>query len=165
MKEVIYLSGYPKCAEKQNKKDIINNKFENVPPSECNQLDQVYPKSLFELFFDDKVVNFMVYMTNFYAQRDKGKHNFTPDLNEMHLFLAMLLLTGYNQLPRKKMYWENSSNVLNTAMSNAISRNCFEELLSVSHLSNNMKLDTSDKLAKVRSFYNLIVCPCVEFRK
>ena len=65
----------------------------------------------------------------------------------------------------ENMYWENSSNVLNTALSNAMSRNCFEELLSVSHLSNNMKLDTSDKLAKVRSFYNLIVCPCVEFRK
>ena len=79
-------------------------------------------------------------------------------------FFAMLLLTGYNQLPRRKMNWESSSDVLNTAMSNAISRNHFEELLSVLHLSDNMELDTSDKLAKVRYFYIFIVRRSVEFR-
>ena len=42
----------------------------------------------------------MVDITNLYDQRGKGKHNFTTDANEMRLFLAMLLLTGYNQLPR-----------------------------------------------------------------
>ena len=76
----------------------------------------------------------------------------------------MLLLTGYNQLRRRKMYWENSSDVLNTSMSNAMCRNRFEELLPFLHLSDNMKLDTSDKLDKIRSFYNLIVRRCVEFR-
>ena len=49
-------------------------------------------------------------------------------------------------------------------MSDAMSRNCFEELLSVLHLSDNMKLNTSDKLAKVRSFDNLIVCHFTEFQ-
>ena len=34
-------------------------------------------------------------MTNTYARRDKGKHTFTTDVNEIRLFLAMLLLTGY----------------------------------------------------------------------
>ena len=62
------------------------------------------------------------------------------------------------------MYWEDSSDVLNTAMSSAMSRNRFEELLSVLHLSDNMKLDTSDKLSKVRPFSDLIVRRCVEFR-
>ena len=42
-------------------------------------------------------------------------------------------------------------------MSNAMSRNCFEELLSALHLSDNMKLDKSVKLAEVRPFYDLIV--------
>ena len=49
-------------------------------------------------------------------------------------------------------------------MSSAMSRNHFEKLLSVLHLSDNMKLDTSDKLAKVRPFYDFIVRRCVEFR-
>ena len=49
-------------------------------------------------------------------------------------------------------------------MSSAMSRNRFEKLLSVLHLSDKMKLDTSDKLAKVRPFYDLIVRRRVEFR-
>ena len=47
----------------------------------------------------------------------------------MRLFLAMLLLTGYMNLPRHRLYWENSDDVLNKAMSDAMSRNRFEELL------------------------------------
>ena len=49
-------------------------------------------------------------------------------------------------------------------MSNDMSKNCFEVFLSVLHLSDNTKLDKSDKLAKIRSFYDLIVRWCVEFR-
>ena len=37
----------------------------------------------------------------------------------MCLFLSMLLLTGYNQLHRREMYRENSSDVLNAATSSA----------------------------------------------
>lgn len=59
--------------DKLNKKDIINIKFEDVLPPQCNQIDQVTPTSLFDLFFDDEVVNFMDDMTNLYAERNKGK--------------------------------------------------------------------------------------------
>ena len=82
----------------------------------------------------------------------------------MRLFLTMLLLTGYNQLPLRKMYWENSSDVLNTTTSNAMSRDFFEKMLSVLHMSDNNKLDKSSKHVKVKSFYNPIVHRCVEFR-
>ena len=58
----------------------------------------------------------------------------------------MLLLTGYRQLPQREVYWQNLSDVLNSAVFNAMSRNRFEELLLVLHLSNNKKLDTSNKL-------------------
>ena len=37
----------------------------------------------------------------------------------MCLSLSMLLLTGYNQLRRREMYRENSSDVLNAATSSA----------------------------------------------
>lgn len=87
--------------DKLNKKDI-NIKFENVPPPQCNQLDQVTPASLFDLFFDDEVVNFMVDMTNLYAERNKGKHSSTTDANKMHLFRAMLLLTAITNCVKGK---------------------------------------------------------------
>ena len=45
-----------------------------------------------------------------------------------------------------------------------MSRNCFEELLSVLHLSDNKKLDKSDSRVQFRPFYDLIVRRCLEFR-
>jgi len=47
----------------------------------------------------------LVEMTNLYAVRDKGKHGFSTDILEMRVFLAMLLLSGYSVLRRRKMYW------------------------------------------------------------
>ena len=98
----------------------------------------------------------MVEMTNLYAQRDKSKHDFLTSPNEMQLFIAMLLLSGYNVHPRRKLYWENSTDVHCDAMSSTMSRNRFEQLMSVFHLSGNMKLDKSDKMAKIRPFYDMI---------
>ena len=60
----------------------------------------------------------------------------------------MLLLTGYNQLPLRKMYWENSSDVLNTTTSNAMSRDFFEKMLSVLHM--------SDVMSKLSLFMTLL---------
>ena len=88
----------------------------------------------------------MVDMTNLYANRDKGNHLFKIDRSEMRLFLAILLVTGYNPLPRRRMYWENSPDVHNKAISDAMSRNRFEEILSYLHLSDNMNLDKNDKM-------------------
>ena len=95
-------------------------------------------------------------MSNLYANRDKRKHEFTTSTSETCLFIAMLFLTGYNPLPRRKLYWENSSDVHNAAISNTMSHNCFEEILSVLHLSDNMNLDKQDKMYKIRPFYDLI---------
>ena len=87
-------------------------------------MDQVTLTSLFELVFGDKVVSFMLDITNLYAQSDKGKHNFITNSNKMHLFPAMLILTA---------------DVLNTAICNAMSGNHFEDLLSVLHLSKSLQ--------------------------
>ena len=112
----------------------------------------ISPTALFDLYFDDTVIDFMVEMTNLYAQHDKSKHDFLTSPDEMRLFIAMLLLSGYNVLPRRKLYRENSTDVHCEAMSSTMSRNRFEQLMFVFHLSDNMKLDKSDKMAKIRPF-------------
>ena len=66
----------------------------------------------------------------------------------MRLFVAMLLLSDYNILPRRRMYWENSEDVRNDNMPRAMSRNRFEEILSALHCSDNYNLDSEDKIAK-----------------
>ena len=82
----------------------------------------------------------------------------------MSLFIAMLLLTVHSPLPRGKLYQGNSSDIHNAAMSNGMSRNHFEEILSVFHLSDNINLDKQDKMTKIRPFNDMIAKRCIENR-
>ena len=125
-----------------------------------NSMDEVSPFMLFEKFFDSHVVDFIVDMTNLYARRDKGKPSFETNSSEIRVFLAMLILSGYTVLPRRKLYWENSDDVFIKAMSDAMSRNRFEELISVLHLSDNNNLRAGDKMAKIRPFYDMLNIRC-----
>jgi len=62
------------------------------------------------------------------------------------------------------MYWENSDDVFNKAMSDAMSRNRFEEIISVFHLADNhclTILTPSDAFKKVRPFYSMINEKCL----
>ena len=156
------LSGTPPRFEPRwIKTDLKAKQFERKPKKQ-NFKEPQSPTQMFDAIFDDDVIQLMVNMTNLYAQREKGKHTFRTDVSEMRLFLAMLFLSGYNVLPRRKLYWENSSNVFNEAMSDAMSRNRIEELLSVLHVCDNENLTASDKMAKVRPFYAMINQKCLE---
>ena len=61
------------------------------------------------------------------------------------------------------MYWENSEDVKNDSMSRAMSRNRFEEILSVLHCCDNNNLNPEDKMTKVRPLYNLINERCLKY--
>jgi len=156
-------SSVPPAVElKWMKKNIPAKTFAGKPV-ERRFTEPLSPVAIFNAFFDDDIVEFMVSMTNLYAQRDKGKHGFSTDVNEMRLFLAMLLLTGYVVLPRRKMYWENSDDVFNKVMSDAMSRNRFEDILSVLHLCDNQNLDSRDPMAKMRPLFAQVNQKCLQY--
>ena len=89
------------------KKDLQPTTFTDSPSRSFFE-NFVSPTAIFDPYFDEEVINYLTEMTNQYAHRDRGKHNFHVEHAEMRLFLAMLLLSGYNVLPRRRMYWENS---------------------------------------------------------
>ena len=57
-----------------------------------------------------------------------GKYEFKTNPSKIRLLIAILLLTGYNPLPKRKLCWKNSSDVYNAAMSNAMPRLRFEKI-------------------------------------
>ena len=122
-------------------------------------------------------------MTNLYAHRDKNKLTFSIDADEIHVFLAILLLSGYNSIsifylpmgmatgktiqvisprPRTCMYWESNAFVHWSPLTNIMSRNRFDEVMACFHLCDNDNLDRSDKMSKVRPFLNLINKRCLD---
>lgn len=106
------------------------------------------PFELFELFFDDQVFDSIVQYTNIYA----SSKNISLDLtkNELKCFISILLLSGYNEMSRRRMYWEKAPDTNNGLVSNAMRRNRFDDIFHNLHFSNNNDLNSSDKYAKIR---------------
>lgn len=113
------------------------------------------PHELFELFFDDDVVEMIVQFSITYA-RSKGNHSFSVNSGEMRTFLAILLLSGYNTVPRRRMYWSQDDDVRNVAVVSAMTRDRFDDIMRYLHLSDNARLDAEDKMAKVRPLMSML---------
>ena len=113
------------------------------------------PTTLFELFFDKDVIKMMCEFTTRYA-RQKDNHQFDVSPEEIKAFLAILLTSGYVVLPRRRMYWEQNDDVHNSAISSAMARNRFEEIMQYLHVTNNASLVAADKMAKIRPLFSAI---------
>jgi hypothetical protein len=113
------------------------------------------PTALFEKFFDDEVMHLLAENTNKYAMQ-KGRHGFITSPSELRLFLAILVNSGYAPLPRRRLYWEPSPDVQNTAISSAMTRNRFEELMTNIHVADNDSLLPNDRFAKVRPLFTTL---------
>lgn len=120
-----------------------------------NSSTDLTPTALFENFFDDEVMQLLTDNSNKYALQ-KGKHGFITSPMELRLFMAILFNSGYAPLPRRRLYWEPSPDVQNTAVSQAITRNRFEELMANIHVADNNNLTPNDRMAKVRPLFTAL---------
>ena len=120
------------------------------------------PVELFELYFDDDLVEFIVKCTTTYAGQ-RGDHTFSTDPIEIRAFFGILILSGYNQLPRRRMYWEKQEDVHNKLVSDTMSRNRFDTIFRYLKVCDNMNLDETDKMAKVRSLFSHLNEKFLEF--
>uniref|UniRef100_A0A8P4GEV8 PiggyBac transposable element-derived protein domain-containing protein n=1 Tax=Dicentrarchus labrax TaxID=13489 RepID=A0A8P4GEV8_DICLA len=80
----------------------------------------------------------------------KGTINLTED--ELLTFYGILLISGYNSVPRRRLLWSDDYDVSNTAVKDAMRRNRFDEVMSSVHLVDNMKI-TADPFFKVRPLF------------
>lgn len=146
-----------KQKEKKLQRKWVSQDIEEGPPKSWSLPEymekDMSPTELFELFYDDDIINMIVEFTKHYAHTH-GDVSFDVTYQDMKLYLAILLLTGYNPLPRYKMYWETSDDCHNKAVSNAMPRGKFEKISKYLHVCDNANLSKDDKFAKVRPLWN-----------
>ena len=129
----------------------LNNWKETSPSYERN----IPPQDILELFLTDEEMERICLESTIYA-RLKGEHNFTMTLDKLKVFIAILLLSGYTDLPRQEMYWERREDVHNLLVSSLMSKNEFEECKKCLQLRDNNNLDMADRFAEVRPLFNSI---------
>ena len=120
------------------------------------------PTTLFELFFDDDILDMLTLNSIRYAQQ-KGNHSFHLTAENLKAFFAILLTSGTVPLPRRRMFWEQKPDVHNEAVSNAMTVNRFEEIMRYFHVADNTNLDAQDKMAKVRPIFTALVEKCLQY--
>lgn len=135
--------------------DLESSPNESEPEPPLFLESEWCPSDLFELFFDDEVIDVLVENSVKYAGQS-GNHTFEIDNEEMKRFLAILLLSGYTVVPRRRMYWSQQPDVHNEAVSKAMSRNRFDEILHFFHPANNEDLPVADKFGKVRVLLSML---------
>ena len=89
----------------------LRGKIDNFEPQENIILQELDAENsfwthlrTFELFFDDKLIELVVEMTNQYAL-EKGEVAWTlVDKETNRSFIAILILSGYVQLPSYRMF-------------------------------------------------------------
>lgn len=106
----------------------------------------------FELFFPKTFIDSVILHTTNYALKKKNKSiNIVAD--DIYAFLGTIILSGYNVLPRRRMYWENDEDVGNILISKWIRRKTFEDIFTNIHFCDiDQILSTNDRFAKIRPF-------------
>lgn len=123
--------------------------------------NEVSPVNLFRHFFDDEVLSTVLDFTNTYALQNNRDKTVTKE--EILCFIGILLVSGYNTVSRRRMYWQNASDTKNTLISEAMSRDRFDYIMSNLHCNDNTKLDKTDKFSKMRPLFDILNTKFQEF--
>lgn len=112
------------------------------------------PVELFELFYDIELISFICDMTNKYASEKGEPTGYT--LADMKCFIGILIVSGYNHVPRVKMYWETKDDVWNKAIAESMPRNKFLNIMRSFHVCDNAELNKNTKFAKIAPLWQLL---------
>ena len=70
----------------------------------------------------------------------------------MKVFLAILILSGYNKVPNRRLYWSESPDTQNKLVIDSTRRDTFEQIMRCLHFNDNMAMD-GDRFFKVRPLF------------
>ena len=104
---------------------------------------------LFELFFYEEILEYTQEQMTRYCLK-KNWPDGGVSINELRVFFAIFIVSGYNSLPSTSLYWSHDPEVHNKAISNAMRRNRFDTIKKCLHFNDTDNLDKNDKYCKLR---------------
>ena len=100
--------------------------------------------------FNQNVETIKIKTDQWIVKRRHTFQRFSTTADEIRVFIAILLISGYSEVPRRRMYWSLDTDVRNDAIAEAMTMDRFDEIMRYIHLSDNNNLDATDKFSKVR---------------
>lgn len=118
-----------------------------------NAIKDKTPVEVFEMFFTDELVNYIVQQSVSYAAQN-NRHQFTLSADCIKKFLGFLLLTGYHSLPQEQMYWSEDEDINLEIVRKCMTKNRYIDIKRNLHFCNNASIPNingnKDRLFKIR---------------
>jgi len=110
------------------------------PEADYSALRLLSPVDLFEVLFSDDVWKLIVSECTCYALfLNCADPKVT--IEEMKVFISILIVSGYNVLPGKRYYWESSTDVRNELIYHSMRRDRFIQIMRFLHFTDNTQPD------------------------
>jgi hypothetical protein len=125
-------------------------------------LKTLNPYEIWKLFFTNDVLLLIKNETEMYAN-EKSRHSFSVTTQEIELFVAILLYSGYKTVPNERLYWTTDEDLSSDFISSKMSRNRYLNIKQSLHLAKNSALDKNDKFSKVRPLFDMLQANLIQF--
>ena len=119
------------------------------PEGDYSKYRDFSPANLFELYFDDSIIDHIIKESRIYGVSKNWK-DIQVSQQEMRVFLAILIISGYNPLPSKAHYWATKKDFRNNAIYNAMRQDRFDDNMKYLHFYPNHNLYKDNKYCKLR---------------
>ena len=126
--------------------------FEELRENSDDALETDPLKIFEEKFWTDEWIETLCEQSRIYAHQ-KSLPSTEVNSDNMRVFLAILILSGYNKVPNRRLYWSDSPDTQNTLVVNSMRRDTFDEIMRCFHCNDNMKMN-NDRFYKVRPFFD-----------
>ena len=141
-------------------KENVGSKIPDFAPN-MNEFDSELvnnccsPLEYYQLFQNEDFINSVVEESRRYAIKI-GQESKIPHITAKNIYTsqAIMLLSGYNKLPNRKMYWEESPDTYSNIVANNMRRDVFESVIQLTHFVDNDNLDKEDRFFKVRPLFD-----------
>lgn len=116
----------------------------------CESPTQVFVKLIEDMLGD------IVFQSNLYATQNNKTLNLK--IEELYSFIGINFFMGYHRLPNWRHYWSTSPDLGVSLVSETMSRNRFDAILSSLHVNDNssMPKETKDKLYKLKPMISFL---------
>ena len=126
-----------------------------IPHPNFLEHENKMPTQLFEIFFNDHVCAFLVSESSRYALfLNQPDPKIT--IEQFQVFIGILILSGYNELPSQRMYWDSEDDTKNVLVTNSMRRDRFLQIKRFIHFVDNNNSSVEDKMWKLRPFMNIL---------
>ncbi|KAG5889889.1 hypothetical protein JTB14_032788 [Gonioctena quinquepunctata] len=126
-----------------------------------SKYEEMSAVEIFEQFIDTEIIEYFVNESRRYALFfNRPDPKISGD--EIRCFIAILIVSGYNNLPSKRDYWNSGDDIRNAAVFQAMRRNRFLDICRFIHSADNTKIDQTDKAWKIRPFMEMLKERCIK---